>query len=93
MEDGMAKVNERRGSAALGWMMLISVFGPMIALAVLWGIAAASGASGNTNPTGASPFRDSIMDMMVWVLMLSGLAITIEGLVILFFRLTGRIFR
>jgi hypothetical protein len=70
----------------LGWMMLISVFGPMLILTVLWGVAAASGAAGVSNPTGASPFRDSIMDAMVWVLMLSGVGMTIEGALILIFR-------
>lgn len=83
----MAKPNERRGSAALGWMMLISVFGPMLTLAILWAVAAASGASGVNNPSGASPFRDTIMDLMVWVLMLSGVGITIEAVLILFFRI------
>ena len=82
----MASVTERRGSALLGWMMVISVFGPMLVLTVLWGVAAASGASGVSNPTGASPFRDSIMDMMVWVLMISGAGMAIEGALILFFR-------
>ncbi|MBX7249111.1 MAG: hypothetical protein K1X35_08740 [Caulobacteraceae bacterium] len=89
----MASVSGKRGSSVLGWMMLISVFGPMLALAILWGIAAASGAGGNGNPTGASPFRDAIMNLMVWVLMISGIAVAIEGLVILFFRFTGRMFR
>jgi len=89
----MANTTGRRGSALLGWMMLITVFGPMLALAVLWGIAAASGASGVSNPTGASPFRDTILNAMVWVLMLSGIGVTIEGAIILFFRMTGRMFR
>lgn len=89
----MANPNTRRGSALLGWMMLISVFGPMLTLTVLWAVAAASGAAGVSNPTGASPFRDTIMNLMVWVLMLSGIAITIEGILILFFRTTGRLFK
>jgi hypothetical protein len=89
----MAKPNERRGSSLLGWMMLISVFGPMLALTVLWAIVAASGAGGVSNPTGASPFRDQMMNLMVWVLMLSGIGVTVEGAVILFFRATGRIFK
>jgi hypothetical protein len=83
----MAKASERRGSALLGWMMLISVFGPMLTLGVLWGIAAASGAAGVSNPTGASPFRDAIMDAMVWVLMLSGVGMAIEGALLLIFRM------
>ena len=82
----MANLTERRGSALLGWMMLISVFGPMLALAILWGVAAASGAAGVSNPTGASPFRDAIMSAMVWVLMLSGVVMAVEGLLILIFR-------
>ncbi len=82
----MANTTERRGSALLGWMMIISVFGPMLTLAILWGVAAASGAAGVSNPTGASPFRDAIMSAMVWVLMLSGIVMTIEGVLILVFR-------
>lgn len=86
----MAGNTERRGSSTLGWMMLISVFGPMLILTVLWGVAAASGAAGVSSSTGASPFRDSIMDMMVWVLMLSGIGLTVEGALILLFRALKR---
>ncbi len=82
----MAKTNERRGSAMLGSMMLISVFGPMLILTVLWGIAAASGAAGVNSSAGSSPFRDSIMDLMVWVLILSGIGVTVEAVLIAVFR-------
>ena len=82
----MAKTNERRGSAMLGSMMLISVFGPMLILTVLWGIAAASGASGVNSSAGPSPFRDAVMDLMIWVLSLSGIGMTVQAVLIAIFR-------
>jgi hypothetical protein len=83
----MAREIERRGSATIGWMILASLFGPMLALGVLWTIAAAFGATSDVSPTGASPFRDSIMNLMVWVLMISGAGMLLEG--VLIFILSG----
>lgn len=71
--------NQRRGSSALGWLVLGSVFGPMLILLALWIVVLVSGGTG---PEGQSSTREAAMAMMIWVLMASGVLLTIEGLVI-----------
>jgi len=71
--------NQRRGSSALGWLVLGSVFGPMLALLALWIVVLVSGGTG---PEGQSSTREAAMAMMIWVLMASGVLLTVEGVVI-----------
>lgn len=71
--------NQRRGSAALGWMALVSVFGPMLVLLGLWIVVAVSGGAG---AEGQSSTRDAAMTMMIWVLMISGAVLLGEGLLL-----------
>ncbi|HYD05728.1 MAG TPA: hypothetical protein VEC60_08380 [Reyranella sp.] len=75
--------SERRGSATLGWLVLGSVFGPMLALLALWIVVAVSG---GPSATGQSSTREWAMTAMIWVLMLSGALLTVEG--VLLFLLT-----
>ena len=71
--------NERRGSAALGWLVLGSVFGPMLALLALWIVVAVSG---GPSATGQSSTREAAMSVMIWVLMISGAVLTAEGVLL-----------
>lgn len=71
--------SQRRGSAALGWLVLGSVFGPMLVLLGLWIVVAVSGGAG---AEGQSSTRDAAMTAMIWVLMISGAALTAEGLLL-----------
>lgn len=71
--------SERRGSSALGWLVLGSVFGPMLILLALWVVVAVSGGTG---PEGQSSTREAAMTMMIWVLMASGALLTAEGVMI-----------
>jgi len=79
------RLQRQRGSGTLGALFLLSIFGPMIALAILWGVAAAVG-SGGGDGLGA---RDAIFTAMVWVGLVSAAAITAEAVaagVLLLFR-------
>ncbi len=69
------RTSDLRGSAVLGWIFIISVFGPMLVLTALWAIAAGVGAgSGEFGST-----HDRIMDLMVWALLFSGVVLTAEA--------------
>lgn len=70
----MAKHGSQRGSTGLGVLFLLSVFAPMLVLAILWALAAGVGQAGAT--------RDAFMDVMVWVLMASGVVLVIEEVVL-----------
>ena len=66
----MARSGYHRGSTGLGALFLISVFGPMALLAVLWALAAGVG-----NP---GPMRDLFMNLMIWVLLVAGVVLVVE---------------
>ncbi|MBX7248615.1 MAG: hypothetical protein K1X35_06120 [Caulobacteraceae bacterium] len=70
------------GSAPLGVLFLVSVFGPMALLAAIWALAAGVGQNG--------PVRDLAGEAMVWVLLVSGVVLTIEEAVLFFATLLGR---
>lgn len=71
----MAKSDNLRGSTGLGAVFLLSVFGPMFVLAILWALAAGVGQSGAT--------RDAFMNAMIWVLMVSGVVLVIEEVLLI----------
>lgn len=66
----MANDGNGQGSTPLGAMFLISVFGPMALLALLWALAAGVGAPGAA--------RDFFMDLMIWVLLGAGAVLLVE---------------
>jgi len=70
----MASRGYEHGTTALGAIFLISVFGPMIVLAVLWGLAAGVGQSGAV--------RDALMNAMIWVLLVSGAVLVVEEILL-----------
>lgn len=72
--------SEKRGSATLGWLVLGAVFGPMLALGVLWIIV---GVSGGPGATGQSSTREAAMELMIWVLLVSGAAQVVLGVLVL----------
>ena len=74
------RANERRGSAALGWLVLGSVFGPMLVLLALWIVVAVSA---GPSASGQSSTREAAMAMMIWVLMASGALLVVEGVLLL----------
>lgn len=63
------------GSPLLGAIFLLSVFGPMVLLALLWGAAAGVGEAG--------AMRDAFMNAMIWVLMVSGAVLVVEEFVLI----------
>lgn len=71
----MKDQGNQRGSAQLGAIFLLSVLGPMAVLAVLWALAAGVGQPGSA--------RDAFMDLMVWVLMISGVVLIVEEAVLI----------
>ena len=70
----MARNSERRGSNWLGIVFMVSVFGPMILLAILWAIAAGVAENGTV--------RDQAGLLMVWVLLGAGIVVIIEEAVL-----------
>lgn len=73
----MDKGGYDRGSTPLGALFLISVFGPMAVLAILWALVAGVGNPGAT--------RDFLMDLMVWVLLVAGAVLLVEETVLIGF--------
>lgn len=69
-------VHHQRGSSLLGAVFLISVFGPMIAMALLWGLTAAVGGGSAESAS----IREGLMTGMIWVLLLAGAAILVEAI-------------
>lgn len=57
------------GSAVLGTLFTVSVFGPMAILAALWAFAVGQGQAGD--------LRDLAGELMIWVLLVSGLIVTV----------------
>lgn len=78
----MAKNDNQRGSTGLGALFLLSVFGPMAVLAILWALASGVGQAG--------AMRDAFMDAMVWVLMASGAVLVVEEVVLVAATSFGR---
>ena len=72
--------SERRGSAALGWIVLGTVFLPYFVLAALWVVVGVSGAGAGSS--GQSQLRDFLMDLMIWVLMATGAAQVVAAVLI-----------
>ena len=64
-----------RGSSALGWLFMGSVFGPMLIVGLLWWLSAAMG----MDTAGVRYNREAVWDMMVVALMASGLLLAFEG--------------
>lgn len=67
----------QRGSAAIGWIFMASVFGPMLLVALLWMMSAGLGVDGGD----VRSARDRVGDLMVMALMASGLLLALEGAV------------
>ena len=82
----MSSIGGKRGSAPLGWIFLVSVFGPMALLAVAWAVVGALGSSsGEVHDT-----RAAVMDVMVMVLLVAGGVLFCETLVLFVARLARR---
>ena len=71
----MTKDGYGRGSTTLGAIFLLSVFGPMAVLAILWALAAGVGQPG--------AMRDMFSNMMIWVLLPAGAVLFIEEVVLI----------
>lgn len=82
----MSGIEDKRGSAPLGWIFLASVFGPMALLAVAWAVVGALGSSSGD----IHDARASVMDVMVMVLLVAGGVLFCETLVLVVARLARR---
>jgi len=74
-------VHHQRGSSLAGALFLVSIFGPMIAVAILWSIAAAAGG----NSPDSVGIREGLMTGMIWVLLISGAVIVVEAVLAVLF--------